>query len=391
MTLRETILLISISIFINNSFASNDSLQIKTGAEQIDKYISLLKCKKIGVVANQTSVIGKTHLIDSLISLGIEITKIYSPEHGFRGNADAGEAVGSNIDKKTGISVLSLYGDHKKPQKSDLDGVDLIVFDIQDVGVRFYTYISTMHYVMEACAENNIPIIILDRPNPNGFYVDGPVLNTKFKSFVGMHAVPLVHGMTIGEYAQMIDGERWLNNKIKCNLKIITCENYTHQLKYNLPVNPSPNLATMNAIYLYPSLGLFEGTAISVARGTYFPFEAIGHPDFTGLSFSFTPKSIEGKSKNPPYLNKACFGYDLRSDSIVIFTLKWVIDCYHQFPNKEKYFNLFFSKLIGNDQIALQIKKGMTEDQIRKTWEKDLKIFKNIRKKYLLYNDFTSK
>jgi uncharacterized protein YbbC (DUF1343 family) len=369
------------------------NIHIKTGAEQTEKYFPLLKGKTIIVVANQTSTIGQSHLVDSLLKAGMKIKAVFAPEHGFRGNADAGEHVNNSTDKKTGIPIISLYGDHKKPTKEDLKGCDIVVFDIQDVGARFYTYISTMHYVMEACAENNITFLILDRPNPNGFYVDGPVLEKQYTSFVGMHPVPIVHGMTIAEYAQMINGEHWLKNGIQCNLVCIELKNYTHSDFYNLPIPPSPNLPNNTAIYLYPSLCLFEGTTVSMGRGTDKPFQIIGHPQFTKGNYKFTPRSIKGASKNPPYEGIECSGYDLSSKAEQVIKSKqinidWLKDFYKHTPDSAKFFNPFFFKLSADSLLKKQIVQNVSTDSIRKTWANGIKKFKVVRKKYLLYTDF---
>lgn len=370
------------------------SKDIMTGADQLEVYLPVLQHKNIAIVANQTSVINKTHLVDSLLSLRLKLNKVFCPEHGFRGDAEAGAKIESKIDTKTGLPIISLYGENKKPKKEDLKGLDVVIFDIQDVGVRFYTYISTLHYVMEACAENNIFLLILDRPNPNGYYIDGPVLNPKFASFVGMHAVPVVHGLTIGEYAMMINGEKWLPNQINCKLNVIKVRNYKHSDYYKLPIKPSPNLTNMNAVYLYPSLCFFEGTVVSIGRGTNAPFQIVGHPLFENTDFNFTPVSIKGMSENPPYKNQICYGYDLSEFSVSIIrseaklNLFWLIDSYKRLSAKTKFFNDFFDKLAGNDLLKKQIIEGKSEDEIRKTWEIDLKKFKEIRKKYLLYADF---
>ncbi len=365
-----------------------------TGAEQIDHYVPLLKNKKVAVVANHTTNIDQTHLVDSLLSLGVDIKKIFSPEHGFRGTADAGEHVKNYTDEKTGLPVISLYGNSKKPNLEDLDNIDLVVFDLQDVGVRFYTYISTMHYVMEACAEKQVELLILDRPNPNGFYVDGPVLDTAFSSFVGMHPVPIVHGMTIAEYAQMINGESWLKEGLKCKLSFIPCANYTHDSLYHIPVNPSPNLQNMISIYLYPSLGFFEGTSFSVGRGTDFPFQVFGGPNLQHVEFTFTPRSINGASKHPKHENKICYGVDLRNiDSKQLISnrrinLEWLLFSYRNVSNQDEFFNSFFYNIAGNKTLKNQIIQGETADEIRESWQKDLNDFKLIRKKYLIYKDF---
>ena len=372
------------------------SEKIIPGADRTALYIGYLRGKNIGMVVNQTSVIGDslTPSVDSLLKLGIHITKIFGPEHGFRGDASNGANVSDSTDPKTGLPVISLYGNkHYKPTTEDLKGIDLMIFDIQDVGARFYTYISTLHYVMEACAENNVELMILDRPNPNGFYVDGPVLDTAYHSFVGMHPVPIVHGMTIAEYAQMINGEGWLKNHAKCKLKIIKVANYVHNSDYTLPVNPSPNLNTTQSILLYPSVCLFEGTTLSLGRGTYFPFLQIGHPLLKGVyNYSFTPVSIPGMSEAPPQQNKTCYGIDLKNYNTNIFkttgqlNLAWLIELYKAFPDKQHFFNAYFTKLAGTDQLQKQIEDGKTEKQIRESWQLALSRFKQIRSKYLLYN-----
>ncbi|HNW88696.1 MAG TPA: DUF1343 domain-containing protein [Bacteroidales bacterium] len=367
---------------------------IRVGAEQTEVYYPWIKGKKIAIVANQTSMIQKTHLVDSLVNAGFDVKKVLCPEHGFRGDAEAGEVIGNTTDKKTKLPVISLYGKNKKPTAEDLKDVDVVLFDIQDVGARFYTYISTMHYVMEACAENNKLFIVLDRPNPNGYYVDGPVLEKEFTSFVGMHPVPIVHGMTIAEYACMINGEKWLNNDIQCPLKYVTVVNYKHADFYQLPDKPSPNLPGMESIYLYPTLCLFEGTCISVGRGTERPFEIIGSPLLDSTGFSFTPRSIPGMSKNPPYEGKLCHGYDFKNYSanyikgygkLYLFPL---LELYRQLNGKTEFFNSFFNSLAGTASLKQQIISGATEEDIRKSWQPELEKFKKIRKKYLLYTDF---
>ena len=364
-----------------------------TGAENTAAWFPLVKDKNIALVANQTSIIGQTHLVDTMLRLGLKVAKIFSPEHGFRGAASAGEKVSDDVDSATGISLVSLYGNNKKPTAEALQGIDIMIFDLQDVGVRFYTYISTMHYVMQACAEQKIPLIILDRPNPNGFYVDGPVLQDSFASFVGMHKVPVVHGLTIGEYAQMINGEHWLKQNIACEIKVIPCIGYTHQSRYFLPVKPSPNLPNQLAIYLYPTLCFFEGTLISVGRGTNKPFQQYGHPLLMNSETSFVPKSMPGAS-NPPYANEVCFGYDLSnyddvSDSLSSgIHLEILIDAYRNFPDKKNFFNSFFNKLAGNDILQKQIVSGKSVAEIKASWQSDLQRYKTVRKKYLLYQDF---
>jgi uncharacterized protein YbbC (DUF1343 family) len=370
---------------------------IRMGAERMELFVPALKNKKVGIVTNHTAIVGaysfEVHLVDTLLKLGILINKIFVPEHGFRGNADAGENINNSVDSKTGIPLVSLYGSNKKPSPSDLKDIDLILFDIQDVGARFYTYISTMHYVMEACAENNIPLVVLDRPNPNGFYVDGPVLKPEFKSFVGMHPIPIVHGMTVGELAKMINGEKWLQGQKECRLTVIPCENYHHNETYKLNVKPSPNLPNMTAIYLYPSLCLFEGTIVSVGRGTDKPFQIIGYPDYPVKNFEFIPKSMEG-AKTPPYQDKKCFGLDLKNFERDYFVqrrsidLSWLIGMYQKSSSKENFFNSFFDKLAGTDELKKQIVSGKSEAEIRSSWSDELQLFLEKRKKYLLYNDF---
>lgn len=378
---------------------SSSKSMLLTGADQTSEYLSDLKGKKVGMVVNPTSIIGNSHSVDSLRSLGINIVKVFGPEHGFRGEASAGAKVNSNIDGKTGLPVISLYGSHYKPTVEDLKGIDIMVFDIQDVGVRFYTYISTLHYIMEACAENKLKLIVLDRPNPNGFYVDGPVLEEKFKSFIGMHPIPVLHGMTIGEYAAMVNGEGWLKGKVKCDLKIIKLKGYSHDMDYTLPVKPSPNLNTQQSILLYPSLCLFEGTIISQGRGTHMPFQVLGSPALKGkYDFTFTPVSIKGMSETPLHQNQLCYGLDLRKYDISVFkkmgqlNLSWLIDMYNSYPEKEKFFDFKqskqinnFNRLAGNDKLQKQIASGMSEREIRASWEPKLSTYKEMRKKYLLY------
>lgn len=364
---------------------------LKTGASQTSKYIPLLKDKKVGVIANASSTIFGVHLVDTLLALKINVKKIFCPEHGFRGNADAGEKVKTEKDPKTGLPIISLFGKHFKPTKEDLADIDVLVYDLQDVGVRFYTYISTMSYCMEAAAENNKQFMILDRPNPNGYYIDGPVLEPQFKSFLGLHPVPLVYGMTCGEYAQMVNNEGWLEKGVKCSLKIITLQNYNHVDLYQLPIKPSPNLPNMQAIYLYPSLGLFEGTIVSVGRGTDKPFQAIGHPDAKG-EYSFVPRPMEG-AKNPKYLGKSCFGHYLGDfadsyirDSKQLYLL-WLTGMYKQLKNQQ-FFDDNFNYHAGNSTLQQQIKIGLSEEKISESWVPGIIKFKKIRKKYLLYKDF---
>lgn len=370
------------------------SQKIQTGAEQTKEYFPLLKDKKIAVVANQTSIIGNVHLVDSLFASGIKIKCVFAPEHGFRGEAEAGEHVVDSKDKKTGLPIVSLYGAHKKPDQKDLSGVDIVVFDIQDVGARFYTYISTLQYVMEACTEKNIPVLVLDRPNPNGFYVDGPVLDTAYASFVGMNAIPIVHGLTVAEYALMLNGEGWLAKGKKCELMYVKVKNWNHKVLYDLPVAPSPNLPNMSAVYLYPSLCLFEGTDISIGRGTDYPFQVIGKPGLKKGSFQFIPKKIVGKAVNPLYENVQCNGYDLREfgtqymSSAGQLYIYWLLELYHISENKEKYFIPFFDKLAGNDKLRKQIESNVSEEEIRNSWQPGIEDFKVKRKHYLLYEDF---
>ena len=372
---------------------------IITGAEQTEKYLPILLRKRIAVVANQTSIIGKTSLIDSLKSLGVNIVKIFGPEHGFRGTASAGAMVNDSIDTRTGIQEISLYGKKNKPSKEDLSDVDLMIFDIQDVGARFYTYINLLAKVMEACAENNKELLILDRPNPNGFSVDGPVLDMNLKSGIGMFPIPITHGMTIGELARMYNEEGWLANKFRCKMLVITVANYSHDLKYILPVAPSPNLNTPQSVLLYPSLCLFEGTIISQGRGTYYPFTVIGSPELKcKYTFSFTPVSIKGMSETPLHQNKVCYGLDLRKyDANNLrktgqINLKWLIEMYQAYPDKAKFFDSKqssqmgnFDKLAGVTLLRAQIISGKTEKEIRESWEPGLYDFKKMRAKYLMY------
>ncbi len=361
---------------------------IKLAAERFTQYLPWLEDKQVAMVVNQTSMVKESHLVDTLLSKNINIKKVFAPEHGFRGDADAGEKIESGKDSRTGLEIISLYGDNKKPTQQQLSGIEVVVFDIQDVGTRFYTYISTMHYVMEACAEAGIPLVILDRPNPNGHYVDGPVLEMENKSFVGMHPIPIVHGLTVAELAQMINGEGWLADGKKCELLIVKTSNYHHDYQYRLPVKPSPNLPNDQSISLYPSLCFFEGTDISVGRGTAFPFQVAGYPDPKFGDFSFTPESVPG-AKNPPYLGKECFGLDLRQASTEGFTLEYIIHFARLADKGESFFNSFFDKLAGTKALKKQIAQGLTEQEIRKTWEAGLTNYKNKRKNYLLYPDFT--
>lgn len=372
---------------------------ILTGAAQTEKYLPLLQGKRVGMVVNPTSVIGETTLVDSLLKTGVNIVKIFGPEHGFRGNASAGIAVKDDIDQKTGIKAVSLYGKHETPTKEDLADVDIMVFDIQDVGVRFYTYINTLQFVMQACAENNKELLILDRPNPNGFYIDGPVLDNRLVSGIGLKPIPVVHGLTVGEYAQMLNGEGWLNNKVQAKITIIKVAGYTHDMPYELPVKPSPNLNTAQSILLYPTLCLFEGTYISQGRGTVYPFSVLGAPALKGkYKFSFVPKSIKGMAETPLHQDKVCYGLDLRNYDVAniraekTLNLKWLIELYKAYPDKADFFNNKLSKQMGNfDKLAgvyslkEQIIAGKSEKEIRASWEPALNQYKTMRKKYLLY------
>ncbi|MDR3048200.1 MAG: DUF1343 domain-containing protein [Bacteroidales bacterium] len=370
--------------------------QLTVGAERTELYIDFLKDKNVAVCANQTSVVGDQHLIDTLLSRGIKITKIFCVEHGFRGDKEAGAKIVSSIDEKTGIPLISLYGNAKKPTKQQLVDVDVVLFDIQDVGCRFYTYISTLHYLMEAVAENEKGMCILDRPNPNGFLVDGPMLDPKYRSFVGMHPVPIAHGMTIGEYALFINGEKLLANGICCPLQIVEVENWRHSQRYDLPISPSPNLTSYSAVVLYPTLCLFEGTAISVGRGTEDPFTCFGHPSLKIGDYFFTPHAIKGVAENPPCNGERCRGFDLKPlannmmmrDNMINIDL--IIKAYNNFPNQKEFFlkNNFFDKLAGTPLLREQIIHHLSAEQIRASWKSDLENFKKIRKKYLLYPDF---
>jgi len=367
---------------------------IITATENYTAYLPLLKDKKVGIVTNQTGVLNyfsseetqvNLNIVDFLLAKKINLQKIFAPEHGFRGTADAGEHVVDGKDTKTGLPIISLYGDNKKPKPEQLAGIDILVFDLQDVGARFYTYISSLHYIMEACAENNVQLIVLDRPNPNGSIVDGPVLEKEFTSFVGMHPIPLLHGMTIGEYAQMINGEKWLKNELKCKLTVIPCLNYKHEMFYSLPMKPSPNLPNDQAINLYASLCLFEGTNVSVGRGTEKQFQIYGSPFLPKSEFSFTPIPNFG-AKDPLYKNLLCYGEDLtKAAKVSKLELKWIIKAYNETSDKTKFFNPFFTKLAGTKKLQQQIEAGTLDADIRKSWEKGLKDFKEIRKKYLIY------
>jgi len=367
--------------------------QVRVGVEQTGKYLSLLEGKNIGIVANLASVVEGINTVDTLIGSGVKIVKIFSPEHGFRGYTEAGTSIENFTDPETGLDVISLYGKKKKPSTTDLKGIDIVVFDIQDVGVRFYTYISTLTYVMEACAENKIPLILFDRPNPNGFYIDGTILEKEFTSFVGMHPVPMVYGMTIGEYARMVNGERWLKNGIKCKLTVIPLEGYDHQTYYRLPTWPSPNLVSMNAVYLYPTLCLFEGTMMSVGRGTVYPFEVFGYPDWLSCTFTFVPRTIPGMCIHPPFEGIECRGLDLRlitkdhPEYMGSIQLSWLIAAFTDLGDHPGFFTPYFDQLAGTAKLREQIIRGLSEEDIKQTWVEDLNKFKVIRSKYLLYPD----
>jgi uncharacterized protein YbbC (DUF1343 family) len=381
----------------SNSININSNL--RTGAEQTEKYLPYLKGKRIGILGNQTSVISKTHLVDSLKARGVTIVKVFGPEHGFRGNASNGAEVHDEVDSATGIQIVSLYGVRRKPSKNDMAALDLMIYDIQDVGCRFYTNINTLADVMEACAENKKELLILDRPNPNGYFIDGPILDIKLKSGIGMFPTPITHGMTIGEFAQMINGEGWLPNGLKCKIKIIPVASYNHDMYYTLPVKPSPNLNTQQSVMLYPSMCLFEGTALNHGRGTYFPFTILGSPLLKDkYTFSFTPVGIKGMSETPLYMNQVCYGVDLRQYDIEKLrstkkiNLQWMMELYKAYPLKEKFFDYTQSKQIGNidklsgtAQLKEQIIAGLSEEEIRKSWEPGLSNYKKMRQKYLLY------
>ena len=383
----------------NNTAQEQVKSRIITGAEQTEKYLPYLKGKRVGILANPTTVIGKKHLVDSLKARGVTIVKVFGPEHGFRGNASAGVKVNDETDSATGIPVVSLYGAKSKPSKADLENVDIMIFDVQDVGCRFYTYINVLARVMEACAENGKELMILDRPNPNGYFVDGPVLDMALKSGIGMFPIPITHGLTIAEFARMVNGQGWLANKMQCKLKIITVANYNHNMYYELPVKPSPNLNTQQSIMLYPSTCLFEGVYVNHGRGTYFPFTVLGNPDLKGkYDFSFTPASIKGMSETPLFMNQVCFGLDLRKYDLQELmkkkqiNLQWMMELYKNFPNKEKFFDYSQSKEMGNiDKLSgsklfkEQIIAGKSEAEIRQSWEPGLGQYKTMRKKYLLY------
>jgi uncharacterized protein YbbC (DUF1343 family) len=379
-------------MFACSAGAQKKPMEVRPGAASLESYLPLIGSKPFALVANHTSLVNQVHLLDTILLRGIDkrqIMTLFCPEHGFRGELGAGVLVDDHRDPLTGIPVVSLYGKNKKPSAEQLSGVELILFDLQDVGVRFYTYISTLHYVMEACAENGIPLVVLDRPNPNGGYVDGPVLEPEYTSFVGMHPLPVAYGMTIGELAQMINAQGWLRGGVRCDLTLIPCENYTHGSAYSMPVRPSPNLANDHAILLYPSTCFFEGTVISEGRGTAMPFEVYGHPEIKG-PFSFTPRSIEGVASNPKFKGQVCYGEDLRNFSPVegwsqLF-LEFLIDAYDAFPDKAVFFTSYFEKLAGTASLRKQIEAGWTQEQIRESWSSDIENFMDLRKEYLIYD-----
>lgn len=412
---RKLVILLIFVFVLTGVIAQKNSKsenRVIPGAERLNVYLPLIKGKRLGIFANQTSTVGNTHLVDTLRKAGVDIKVIFGPEHGFRGTADAGEKVGNYTDERTGIPVVSLYGSKRKPSAEDVKDVDVLIFDIQDVGVRFYTYISSLEHFMEAAIELNKPLIVLDRPNPNGHYVDGPVLDKKYRSFIGMQPIPVVYGMTIGEYARMILGEKWLsassmallknNPASKFKLTVVNCANYTHKSQYILPVRPSPNLPNIQSIYLYPSTCFFEGTVLSEGRGTDKPFQVFGHPSLPNTLYAFTPNPNEG-AKNSKLYGQLCYGWDLSGSIEEVrkkvdnkLQLKWLIEAYKLFPEKDKFFILpksgkmeesFFNKLAGNNELWQQIRDGKSEAEIRKSWEPALATFKKIRKKYLLYAD----
>jgi uncharacterized protein YbbC (DUF1343 family) len=366
---------------------------IRVGAERFDAYLPKIRDKKVGLVVNHTSLVGAAHLVDTLLTRGVNIVGIYAPEHGYRGNVERGKSVATTKDSLTGITIYSIYGSRKKPSAADLKDVEIMIFDMQDVGTRYFTYVGTMHYIMEACAENNIELLVLDRPNPLGHYVAGPVLDPAFKSFIGMHPVPVVHGLTVGEYAQMINGEGWLDKGITCKLEVVKAENYTHRRLYPVPVRPSPNLPDMKSVYLYPSICLFEGTAVSEGRGTMKPFQQFGTPSYTPQKHSFVPVSIPAMSAKPQYEGQTCYGYDLSGQTleqlqqIRDIDLSYLIEFYRKAPDKSRFFEKSFDQLAGSDQLRKQIIAGKSEAEIKQSWQPALSQFKEVRKKYLLYGE----
>ncbi len=391
---------IAVLLFFATSVFSQATKPLLVGAERMMEYVPGIMGKSVGLVVNHTSVVGpkQAHLVDTLLAKRVKVTKVFAPEHGFRGTADAGQEINSETDPLTGLPVISLYGATKKPTPEHLKGLDVVIFDIQDVGVRFFTYISTMHYVMEACAEAGIPVIILDRPNPNGFYVDGPIMDSTFKSFIGMHPIPVVHGLTVGELAKMINGELWLKDSVQCKLTVIPCASYNHDMTYDLPIKPSPNLPNMQAVYLYPSVCFFEGTIMSVGRGTDRPFQLYGHPEFLIGDYEFTPTSMPG-AKEPPYKNQPSRGFELQEFGLEHFLrnrtldFQWVTQAYQYFKEQGKgdtFFTPFFEKLAGTTMLREMIINGYTSQEISMQWQADKDKYMLMRKKYLLYPDFTN-
>jgi uncharacterized protein YbbC (DUF1343 family) len=376
-------------IFFLGFFRIAEAQSLRTAAEQSERYLPLLEGKRVGLVVNHTAMVKDKHLLDVLLAQKVNVIKVFAPEHGFRGDADAGAKIQTGIDPQSGLPVVSLYGKSYKPTKEQLADLDIVIFDIQDVGVRFYTYISTMHYVMEACAENGKTFLLLDRPNPNGHYVDGFVLENEQKSFVGLHPIPIVHGLTVGELAQMINGEGWLSMSLKADLKVIPCENYTHKTPYSLPIKPSPNLPNDRSIALYPSICLFEGTNVSLGRGTDAPFQQIGSPFYPDRTYSFTPRSTAG-AKNPIFKDTLCYGMDFRTSNPwkYPFSLQALIDFYQKTPDKSRFFKSYIYRLAGTKKLREMIEAGKNEEEIRATWQADLLAYKQLRKKYLLYPDF---
>ncbi len=388
--IKNIILILILCINVYGCNSQTHEHDILPGACNFSEYLPLLKDNKVGLVVNQSSLVNGVHLLDTLLSLYVQIDKVFAPEHGFRGQKDAGEHVDNDIDKKTGITIISLYGKNRKPSQEQLKGLDIIIFDIQDVGVRFYTYISTMHYMMEACAQSDVKFIVLDRPNPNGDYFDGPILEKEYQSFVGMHPIPIVHGLTVGELAKMINGEFWLKDNLQCNLEVVKVKNWNHNIPYELPVKPSPNLPTYLSIRLYPSLCFFEATNISIGRGTYFPFQVIGYPDSSCGPFTFTPKSIDGMSKHPKQENITCYGIDLRKESLKHkFSLSYFLHFYRNLKNNEefKFDKRWFNLLAGNTKLYEDIISGKDEIDIRLSWQNDLQEYSLMRDKYLLYSE----
>jgi len=385
--IRNGLCLLIFSLFLSCTAQVEDQ-GLQLGAARMDEYLPLVEGKRVAMVVNQTSEINGTHLVDTLVSRGVNIVKVMAPEHGFRGEAPDGENIDDSKDEKTGIPIISIYGQNKKPTPEMLSDVDVLIFDIQDVGVRFYTFISTMHYVMEAAAENQKQVIVLDRPNPNGMYIDGPVKDDNVNSFIGMHPIPVVHGLTVGELAQMINGEKWLKNQTTADLSVIPMKNYDHTMEYSLPIKPSPNLPTDNSIALYPTLALFEGTVVSVGRGTDHPFEQIGHPLYSKGAVMFTPEPNAG-SKYPPLEGELCKGYAFfDAEPLRGFSLKWIIDFYQDLSPKTEFFKDYLTLLAGTEELRKQIELGLTEEQIKTTWQPKLKAYKAMRKQYLLYPDF---